>query len=605
MKRFASIAIFIAAAFFPAATPAATPASAPVPVSAPAAQQPACPQAPPVAADWFALGDPALPEGSSAAGVQGINLGFDEAGRPLLAIVVPRVGLAVVTVNGSTLAVEPLGVADPVDFAVGADSKGVLIAAVQSNAKTVILRRSGAGWQRQEHSLFCQGNNWDSEFGAMKQWPLITIDGSGNIWQGCIDRSYAPTKVVMMPSSPPLRSVRLRLGRLNGSRWVDTGLQLPLEFAAQGLLLTKNGSGDPVAFLTGSGGSGEVVVPRGSGAAQRAPLSLKRVPTSGGVIAAAGAGWFRYDSGCETAKSCILEGPERLELPVLPNALARRGELWVAALVSPLRLLSGDGKSWRPYIGSVAGGVSAAASQASGPALALDRCGQPVVMWQDRATQVTGRRFDGHAWQSLGTVSSAGPHGLVIGQDAEVLFGAWRLGDKAALELRRIGNGAPGAAALPVLQLPGSEWRTIDVERTRLSFDTALHAAVPIHDNALAPPYRIGFRLDGAAWRSEAVRASLVDAPAMPWGAQPEIAKQSALAIDESGRQIVVWADGTELAAAHWDGAAWQSLSRIPAGGVFGIPAIAAAHGRICVAWAGPSGPWTEIFLRCRRGIAP
>ncbi len=601
MTRFFLIAVFIAAAF----SPASTPASALTPASAPVAQQPACPQAPPDAADWFALGDPALPEGSSAAGAQGVNLGFDEGGRPLLAIVVPRVGLAAVTVNGSTLAVEPLGIADPVDFAVGADSKGALFAVVQSNAKTVILRRSGAGWQRREQSLFCQGSGWDVEFGAKKEWPVITIDGSGSIWQGCIERTYVRTQVVMMPSSPPPRSVRLRLGRLDGSRWVETGLPLPLEFAARGLLLTKNGSGEPAAFLYGGAGNGEVVVPRGGGAAQRAPLSLKRVPAAAGVLAVAGAGWFRYGPGCENASSCVLEGPERLELPVIPNALARRGELWVAALVSPLRLLSGDGKSWRPYIGSAAGGVSAAASQASAPALALDRCGQPVVMWRDRATQVTGRRFDGQTWQGLAAVSSAGPHGLVVGQDGAVLFGAWSLGDKASLEVRRIGNGAPGAAALPVLQLPGSEWRTIDVERTRLTFDTALHAAVPIHDNALAPPYRVGFRLEGTAWRSEEVRASLVDAPAMPWGAQPEIAKQSALAIDEKGRQIVVWADGTELAAAHWDGAAWQPLSRIPAGGVVGIPAIAAAHGRICVAWAGPSGPWTEIFLRCRRGISP
>lgn len=591
MMSFAPIAVFIAAALLSALAPAA-------PVST-------CPAAPPDAADWFALGDPALPTGASAAAAQGIKLDFDEAGRPLLAIVVPGVGLAAVTVKGSELAVEPLGIAEPLDFAVGADSKGALIAAVQSNAKTVILRRSAGGWQRREQSLFCQGSGWDIEFGAKKEWPVITIDGSGSIWQGCIERTYVRAQVVMMPSSPPLRSVRLRLGRLDGSRWVETGLPLPPEFAAHSLLLTTSRSGEPAAWLYGGSGNGEVVVPRGSGAAQRAPLSLKRVPAGGGVLAAAGAGWFRYTPDCEAAKSCVFAGPEPLELPLIPHALARRGELWVAALLSPLRLLVGDGKSWRPYTGLAAAGLSAASSRASAPVLALDGCGQPVVLWRDQATQVMGRRWDGRAWQSLTPVSSAGPHGLVVGQDGEVLFGAWSLGDKSSLEVRRIGNGAAGVFPLPVLQLPGNEWRTIDVERTRLTLDAVLHAAVPIHDNALAPPHRVGFRLDGTTWRSEEVRASLVDAPAMPWGAKPGIAQQSALAVDEKGRQIVVWADGTELAAAQWDGAAWQSLGRIASGGVVGIPAIAAAHGRICVAWAGPAGPWTEIFLRCRRGVSP
>lgn len=591
MKRFAPIAVLIAAAL----------SSSPVP----AAPVPACPAAPPDAADWFALGDPALPTGASAVAAQGIKLDFDEAGRPLLAIIVPGVGLAAVTIKGSELAVEPLGIADPVDFAVGADSKGALIAAVQSNEKTVILRRGAEGWQRHEQSLFCQGSGWDVEFGAKKEWPVVTIDGSGSVWQGCIERTYVRTRVTMMPSSPPLQSMRLRLGRLDGSHWVKTELPLPLDFAAYSLLLTTNRSGEAAAWLYGGAGNGEVVVPRGSGSAQRAPLPLKRVPSGSGVLAVAGAGWFRYDPGCEAAKSCVLEGPERIELPVIPHAMARRGEQWVAALLSPLRLLVGDGKSWRPYGGAAAAGISAAASRASAPVLALERCGRPVVMWREQATQVTGRRWDGQAWQSLGTISSAGPHGIAVEPDGSVLLGAWTLGDKSFLEVRRVASGAAGATALPPLALPGNEWRTIDVERTRLTFDTALHAAVPIHDNALAPPYRIGFRLDGTTWRSEQVRASLVDAPAMPWGAKPGIAQQSALAVDDKGRQIVVWVDGTELATAQWDGTAWQSLGRIAAGGAVGIPAIAAAYGRICVVWAGPAGPWTEIFLRCRRGVSP
>lgn len=587
MKRSALIAILCTVVFSPAQ----------------AAQAAVCPEPLPDAAGWFALGDAALPTGASAAKAQSIALGFDEQGRPLLALVVPEVGLAAATVQGSEVAIEPLGIPEPFDSAVGADSKGALIAAVQSSGKLSLLRRTATGWQRREQSLFCQGSSWDVEFGPRKEWPATTIDGSGNLWQGCIERTFAKEKVIMMPSSPALRSVRLRLGRLDGTRWVETGLPLPLDFGAQSLLLTTNRSGEPVAWMSGGGGNGEVVVPRG-GAGRAAPLALARLPSTEGILPAAGAGWLRFSPRCDADKTCVLEGAERLEIPVVPNALARRGEQWIAALLSPLRLLVGDGVSWRPYRGVVAAGISAASSRASAPALALDRCGRPVVMWRDRTAQVTGRRWEGGVWQSLAAGNVAGPHGLVIGQDGAVLVGSWRLGDKAALEVRRVGSGA-AEAPLPLLQLPGSEWRTIDVERTRLTFDTVLHAAVPIHDNVLAPPHRIGFRLDGAAWRSEEVRASLVDAPAMPWGAQPETAKQSALAIDEKGRQIVAWADGTELATAQWDGAAWKPLERIAAGGIVGIPAIAAAAGRVCVAWAGPAGPWTEIFVRCRRGISP
>lgn len=560
-------------------------------------------------AGWFALGDPALPLAAGDSAAQSIVLGFDEAGHPLAALVVPGVGLAAASMVGAGFHIEPLGVPDPLDIAVGADAQGALIAAVAANGKTVLFRRRDDKWQRRELSLFCHGSSWDVEFGAMKEWPVITVDGSGSLWQACIQRTFALGRVIVMPSGPPLRSVRLRLGRLVGTQWVETGLALPHGYGTA-LNLTSNRRGEPVVWL----GNGEVVVPR-LGPQRFGTPQLKRIPAAQRIVSATGAGWFYSSHSCEKEERCILSGSdagavessaaEQLEMPVLPHALARRGETWIAALLGPLRLITGDGKTWKPYQGEAAPGISAAASRASDPAIALDDCGRPVVMWQGPGAQVLGRSWNGQGWAALAAMTGAGPYGLAVGKDGQVLVGSWSLGLKPSLEVRRVGPSttAAAAAALPSLHLGGDEWRTLDIERTRLTVDATLHVALPIRDNALAAPHRIGFRLDGQTWRPEEVPASLVSAPAMPWGAQPEVAKRSALALDPRGRQIVTWVDGSALATAYWDGASWQPLERIDAGGVVGTPAIAATRERVCLAWVGPSGVFTEVFARCHRGV--
>jgi hypothetical protein len=89
----------------------------------------------------------------------------------------------------------------------------------------------------------------------------------------------------------------------------------------------------------------------------------------------------------------------------------------------------------------------------------------------------------------------------------------------------------------------------------------------------------------------------------MPWGARPEVAQRSALAVDEKGQKLVAWVDGSELAVARWDGLAWRPLERIAAGGVSGVPAIAASSLRVCLAWAGPQGLGAAIFVRCQHRV--
>lgn len=574
--------------------------AATVPVGA--APTATCQQMPPDPDGWFALGDPLLPTATDDMAAQSIKLGFDESGRPFAALSVPGMGLIAATATDAGLRIAPLGIADPLDMAVGADARGALIAVVLSSGKTVILHRDGEKWLPREVGLFCRGSNWNPEFGLMTEWPAVTIDGAGRVFQACIQRTYAAERVRIMPSLPPLRSVRLRLGRLDGNRWVETALALPQEFARTPVLLTTNKSGEPVAWLSSGTENGEVAVPRGDGRDHGAAPRLVRTPGSDGVLAVAGAGWFRFKRSCEAEPAhCVLEGAEPLELPAIPHALAHRSGTWIAAVLAPFRLVIGDGKSWRPLYGPAAPGISAAGSRASSPAIALTRCGQPVVLWREGTEQMKGRAWNGSMWSALPPVVGAGPHGLVVGPSGDALVGSWTLGERPSLSVRRIGSGA-AAAELPPLLLPVDEWRTIDVERTRLTLDDALHAAFPIHDHALAAPHRIGFRFDQQKWQSEPVPASLVAAPAMPWGDRPEIAKRSALAIDDKGRQIVVWADGSELAVARWEGPAWRPLPRIAAGGVSGVPAIAASSGRVCLAWAGPQGLGTEIFVRCHRG---
>ena len=562
-----------------------------------------CPPLPPDPAGFFALGDPLLPTAVDDLGAHTIKLGFDEGSRPFAALIVPGIGLVAATVATAAVRIEPLGVVDPLDVAVGADARGALIAAVLSTGKTVIFHRDGEKWLRRELGLFCRGSNWNPEFGLMSEWPVITVDGAGSVWQACIQRAYAAERIHVMPSVPPLRSVQLRLGRLDGARWVETVLMLPQDFARTQVLLTTNKNGEPVALVSSGAEAGEVVVQRRAGSVHLIAPRLLHTPGFDGVLGVAGAGWFRFKGSCgQEDGPCVLSGAEPLELPVIPHAIARRGGTWLAAALAPLRLVVGDGKSWRPLLGAAAPGIGAEGGRASSPAIALTRCGQPVVMWQKGAQQLTGRAFSSGTWSALPTLSGAGPHGLVAGQDGDVLVGSWTLGERPALTVRRLGSGAAWAE-LPALVLPGNEWRTLDVERTRLTLDPALHAAFPIHDHALAAPHRIGFRLDGQKWLSEAVPASLVEAPAMPWGARPEVAQRSALAVDDKGQKLVAWVDGSELAVARWDGLSWQPLGRLAAGGVSGVPAIAASSLRVCLAWAGPQGLGTAIFVRCHHRV--
>jgi hypothetical protein len=170
------------------------------------------------------------------------------------------------------------------------------------------------------------------------------------------------------------------------------------------------------------------------------------------------------------------------------------------------------------------------------------------------------------------------------------------------LPVHGLPHGGRSRDAPPPLVLSGSEWTVVDVGRTRLSFDGALHAAFPVRDNALAGARRVGYVLRGAVWQEEPVAASLVDAPAMPW-TTAATADQSALAIDERGRRIVVWSKGDALGVARWEGSAWTPLpgGDVPAVAVEGAPAIAAAGGRVCVAWAAPSRTGSDIFVRCHR----
>ena len=172
---------------------------------------------------------------------------------------------------------------------------------MQSNAKTVILVTQRERWQR---TAFCQGKQLGQRSSAQwKQWPLITIDGSGNIWQGCTDGPTPPMKVVAMPSSaaaigpPPTRMP-------DGSCWVDTGSSCRWSLLRRAAFDQKMAAEirGPSHWQRRKRRSGWCHAASGDGAASP---SLKRVPTSGGDKRR-GAGWFRYDSGCETAKPCIL-----------------------------------------------------------------------------------------------------------------------------------------------------------------------------------------------------------------------------------------------------------------------------------------------------------
>ncbi len=283
-----------------------------------------------------------------------------------------------------------------------------------------------------------------------------------------------------------------------------------------------------------------------------------------------------------------------------------------------------DGAAWNDYAGSsLSGGLSASAATSTGPSVALDHSGRPIVAWYEypsvgaTASDIYLKRWNGSAWVELGgSATGAGISGTpsyysttsrsAVAVDSldrpvvawteysdatnrEVFLKAWNGTSWVELGGSATAGGVSHSAGL--------------ASTPQLVLDASDRPIVAWSDNRTGTYQVYVLAWNGSAWQSYG-SSSLVSA-------QPLAAVVVGLSLDDSGRPIVLWSEtasgaNTEIYVRRWDGAAWveHGIASGSGGGITNSPtastvaSLSARAGMIGVAWQDWNATNPEVFYR-------
>ncbi len=517
-----------------------------------------------------------------------VALALDAVGTPWLAAVNAdrsiRVGQLV---NGALQFTAVPGVKAGQQLAFGLRGATPIVAVSDTS---LLIAEQGESWQTRAAPWLCKPILLERGGSAI---PTVAIDHQGEVWQACVDATFGPYRAptgpqmdIFMNHVAPVVAARLRLGRLVGKRWVELPAKsVPTSSRTAILVMTAAGEID-VHFDWQPQASFRID-----------PVRRVFVPTAK-VQTAVGAAPVALPDA-----RLVQRGQRRF-------GVVGKGSCFAQSCFMTLGIADGD-EPWRPLTGAWSFGLNGPGVAASRPALALDRCGNPVVAWNEGAKNMVLQRWDGQAFRRLATVPGDGPHGLAVDAQDDVWIGAWgRVNRNAMWQLTRVHEGTQHS--LPPLTPSGSEWIFPVQERTRLTVNDGIRMSFP--RSAGAP--REGFVLTEEQWRPDRTTELLLPTTTLPYANQivaPDFwtpdrvyatrsAALSALAFDAAKRPLIAWADELRLHVSLWNGAAWQPISdeSLPPTMISDAPALSASHDRVCIAWSS-AGATDSVFVRCHR----
>lgn len=295
--------------------------------------------------------------------------------------------------------------------------------------------------------------------------------------------------------------------------------------------------------------------------------------------------------------------------------IASRCERWYGVGGSDF----GPRSVWLTWDSASGGGISNDAAFSEASSLALDSAGRPVVAWHGDLRSEPGTnytisvaRFDGAAWRQVGT---SGPSRDPSAPFPLAMFPSLAI-DSAD---RPVVAWSDGPGRIYVARFDGEAWRPVGASGT---------SGAGIYDVQGNWSSRPSLALDGAGrpiiawnagpyWYDEIYVAQYEDGLWQPVGptrsatgsisrdAEPSIGP--ALAIDASGRPLVVWQDSMlddgRIHVSRFDGNAWRDLGALDSSinDVFYDEDIAAlavdATGSPVVAWLRRSSAGADIHV--------
>ncbi|MFC1611425.1 hypothetical protein ACFL6C_10730 [Myxococcota bacterium] len=328
-----------------------------------------------------------------------------------------------------------------------------------------------------------------------------------------------------------------------------------------------------------------------------------------------GRGWVEV--GQSSASGAGIEASDSARPVMTLNASGLPIVVWAESY--SIQATSFDGSEWQPL--GINGRVSVSSSNlSSGPAVATDSAGTPVVAWRTTVpgqSQIYVRRFDGSEWQELGagsatgggvsdTTGSVGLPALVIdGQDRPVLV--WS-------------EAAPPtfAAQLFARRFDGSTWEPVGVGAAsgggitntptysdQCALATLQGNPVVVWREEEAGGTQIHARVfDGTSWNELGGSASEGGISATAGNSETPVIATA------NGQPIVAWTDTTssnaEIYVRRFDGQSWVELEASASGGGVSnsgatsrYPTISASQDAVCVAYAELGAADSVILLRC------
>lgn len=282
-----------------------------------------------------------------------------------------------------------------------------------------------------------------------------------------------------------------------------------------------------------------------------------------------------------------------------------------------------NGKHWvEPGTGSASGGgISNTVGDSTYPDIAIDRAGNPIICWRDDEGpglrligQIYLRRWNGSSWVEMGKASASGGGisknqsyssppsivldsggnpiicwGQMLGEDAQIHVKRWdgsawveMEGIPASIQKLKIA-GEPGVRALPA------------VVKAKVEVEPDGNPIVCWADYSSGNYEIYVKRWDGSAWVEMGKGSASGGGISNNAGASVD----PAIAIDQEGKPIICWEDGTsgndEIYVRGWDGSAWVEIGTGSAsgGGISNdgirssMPDVATSHdGRPVICWS-------------------